>query len=236
MKITCIIVEDERVAREGLQCYIEQYDFLELVGSFSNAHDALEFLQRETVSLMFLDIEMPKLNGIDMARKLNNLLPLIIFTTAYAQYALEGYEVNAIDYLVKPIFPEDFNRSIQKAKSFFCHIEKDDTLKDSEKLLLRSEGEWLRIAPEDILFLKSMQNYVVIYLKKGKPKMVLQPLKEIYALLPSSFIQTHRSYLVNIIHIQKVSDATISIQEFIIPLSRTKKKEVIKAFLSVNRK
>jgi DNA-binding LytR/AlgR family response regulator len=236
IKIKCIVVEDERVAREGLQSYIEQYDFLELAGCFSNAFDALEFLKNETVSLMFLDIEMPGLKGIEMAKKLDGLLPLIIFTTAYAQYALEGYRVNAIDYLVKPIFPEDFNRSVQKAKNFFGYIEKDTTPESPEKLLIKSEGEWLRIAPEDILFLKSIQNYVIIHLKNVKPRMVLQPLKEICALLPSFFIQTHRSYMVNMTYVKKVSDTAISIQEFVIPLSRSRKKEVTEAFLMIKKK
>src|SRR5690606_11240509 len=131
--------------REGLQSYIEQYDFLDLAGSFSNATDALQFLKEQEVSLMFLDIEMSGLNGIEMAKRLDGFLPLIIFTTAYAEYALEGYRVNAIDYLVKPIFPDDFRRSIQKAKNYFGLIEVNASSPTTQELIIKIEGEWLRI-------------------------------------------------------------------------------------------
>lgn len=231
MKLKCIIVEDERVAREGLQSYIEQYDFLDLAGSFSNATDALQFLKEQEVSLMFLDIEMSGLNGIEMAKLLDGFLPLIIFTTAYAQYALEGYRVNAIDYLVKPIFPDDFRRSIQKAKNYFGLIEVNASSPTTQELIIKSEGEWLRIEPTEILFLKSMQNYVVIHLANFKPKMVLQPLREVYALLPSFFVQTHRSYVVNINLIGKIRDNCVTVDNFTIPLSRSRKKEVTEHFL-----
>lgn len=157
--------------------------------------------------------------------------PLIIFTTAYAQYALEGYRVNAIDYLVKPIFPDDFHRSIQKAKNYFGLIEVNASSPTTQELIIKSEGEWLRIEPSEILFLKSMQNYVVIHLANLKPKMVLQPLREVYALLPSFFVQTHRSYVVNINLIEKIGDSYLILREFTIPLSRSRKKEVTELFL-----
>lgn len=232
MKIRCIIVEDERVAREGLQSYIEQYDFLELAGSFSNAIDALQFLKEQDVSLMFLDIELPGIKGIEMARLLDGFLPLIIFTTAYAQYALDGYRVNAIDYLVKPIFPDDFHQSIHKARKYFGLIEVNGSSERSEELIIRSEGEWLRIEPTEILFLKSMQNYVIIHFVNFKPRMVLQPLREVYALLPSFFAQTHRSNVVNINHIEKIKDNCLTIGEFSIPLSRSRRKEVTELFIN----
>lgn len=234
MKLKCIIVEDERVAREGLKNYIEQYDFLELAGSFSNANDALQFLREQDVSLMFLDIELPGTKGIEMAKVLDEFLPLIIFTTAYAEYALECYRVNAIDYLVKPIFPDDFHRSIQKAKNYFGLIEVNASSPTTQELVIKSEGEWLSIEPAEIQFLKSMQNYVVIHLVNCKPKMVLQPLREVYALLPSCFVQTHRSYVVNINLVEKIGDSYLTIREFKIPLSRSKKKEVIQLFLKEN--
>lgn len=160
--------------------------------------------------------------------------PLIIFTTAYTQYALEGYRVNAIDYLVKPIFPDDFHRSIQKAKNYFGLIEVNASSPTTQELIIKSEGEWLRIEPSEILFLKSMQNYVVIHLANFKPKMVLQPLREVYALLPSFFVQTHRSYVVNINLIEKIGDSSLTIREFTIPLSRSRKKEVIELFIKKN--
>lgn len=235
MKIKCIVVEDERIAREGLQHYIEKYDYLVLAGSFSNAQDALLFLNDNNISLVFLDIELPGIKGIEMAMQLKGALPLIIFTTAYAQYALEGYSVNAIDYLVKPIFPEDFHRAVQKARTFFDYMEKDQEPAAGKELLVKSEGEWLRIRPSEIQFLKSMQNYVIMYSINLKPKMVLQPLKEILALLPSFFIQTHRSYIVNLNAVQKIGDDHLSIDQYFIPLSRSRKKEVTDYFLNSNK-
>lgn len=230
MKVTCIVVEDERVAREGLETYIERYDFLELAGSFSNATDALNFLKEQDISLIFLDIELPGIKGIEMARLLHGFLPLIIFTTAYAQYALEGYRVNAIDYLVKPIFPDDFHRSIQKAKNYFGLIAVNSSPETTGELIIKSEGEWLRIEPSEILFLKSMQNYVIVHLVNFKHKMVLQPLRELYELLPSFFVQTHRSYVVNINFIEKIGDNRLTIGEFTIPLSRSRKQGVTDLF------
>lgn len=235
MKIKCIIVEDERIAREGLQSYIGKYDFLELAGSFSNATDALQFLKKHEISLVFLDIELPGMKGTEMAKQLEDMLPLIIFTTAYAQYALEGYKVNAIDYLVKPIFPEDFHRAVIKAGKFFGHLEKDNASGTSQVLVIKSEGAWIRIKPSEIQFVKSMQNYVIIYLKNSKPRMVLQTLKEILVLLPDFFTQTHRSYVVNLNAIEKVNDDVLHIHNYIIPLSRSRKKEVTDLFLNRNR-
>lgn len=235
MTIKCIVVEDERIAREGLQSYIGKYDFLELAGSFSNAMDALQFLKEHEISLIFLDIELPGIKGIEMAMQLEGILPLIIFTTAYAQYALEGYKVNAIDYLVKPIFPEDFHRAVIKTRKFFGHLERDEASGTSKELVIKSEGEWIRIDPSDIQFLKSMQNYVIIYLENSKPRMILQTLKEIVALLPVAFIQTHRSYVVNLNAIEKVNDDALHIHNYIIPLSRSRKKVVIDLFLNRNK-
>lgn len=234
MKIRCIIVEDERMAREGLQSYIEQYDFLQLVQSFSNASDALGFLKEKTIQLLFLDIEMPGMKGIEMAKQLNGMFPMIVFTTAYPQYALEAHDVNAIGYLVKPIFPEDFRRVVRKIRSFFGYMEKDST-GSSEQIIIKCEREWLRIVPDDILYMKSMQNYVVIYLDSNKPQMVLQPLKDIRSLLPFYFIQTHRSYIVNLKRVEKVSDLNIYIGHISIPMSRTRKKEVTEAFLKIGQ-
>lgn len=235
MKIKCIIVEDERIAREGLQSYIGKYDFLELAGSFSNATDALQFLKKHEISLVFLDIELPGMKGTEMAKQLEDMLPLIIFTTAYAQYALEGYKVNAIDYLVKPIFPEDFHRAVIKGGKFFGHLEKDDASGTSQVLVIKSEGAWVRIKPSEIQFVKSMQNYVIIYVENSKPRMVLQTLKEILVLLPDFFTQTHRSYVVNLNAIEKVNDDVLHIHNYTIPLSRSRKKEVTDLFLSRNR-
>lgn len=234
MKIRCIIVEDERVAREGLQYYIQQYDFLELAGCFSNASDALEFLDRDTVSLIFLDIEMPGISGLEMARQLEGMFPLIIFTTAYPQYALEGYSANTIGYLVKPIFPDDFRRVLQQVQRLFSYTARD-TDTSLKQLLIKSEGTWLRIGPAEILYLKSMQNYVLIFRHHHKPLMTLQPLKEIGRMLPDFFTQTHRSYIVNIKQVAQLSGTYLTIGLSSIPVSRTRKKEVTDAFLSCHQ-
>lgn len=235
MNIKCIVVEDERIAREGLQSYMCKYDFLELAGSFSNATDALQFLEGHEIALIFLDIELPGIKGIEMAKQLDGLLPLIIFTTAYAQYALAGYQVNAIDYLVKPIFPEDFHRAVIKARNFFGHMERADASGAAKELVIKSEGEWIRVYPSEIQFLKSMQNYVLIYMENSKPKIVLQTLKEITALLPSFFTQAHRSYVVNLNAIQKLSDDALYLHNYTIPLSRSRKKAVTDLFVNRNK-
>lgn len=226
-KISCIIIEDERIAREGLKNYIAQYAFLDLISTFSNAEDALIFIEQESVDLIFLDIEMPGMKGIEMAKRIEHFFPLIIFTTAYPQYALDSYQSNTIGYLVKPIFPNDFDLMMKKVQQFFTHISTDNS---NKHLIIKNNGELLRIDIETIRYLKSLQNYVMIYLNDGKHLMILTTMKEMSKLLPKFFFQTHRSYLVNLKLAEKISDKFISIGHEEIPIGRSRYNDLKHAF------
>ncbi len=221
MKLKCVVVEDEKIAREGICDYIEKTAFLELVDSFDNSSAAFDFIKNQHVDILFLDIEMAGMSGMELAKRLSNSAPAIIFTTAYSEYALEGYKVNSIGYLLKPIFFEDFTEAVNKAKVLF-----EKQLYPPQRYIhVKSERETIKIATDNILFIRSLQNYVVIH-TNDETIMALQTLKSISHELPDNFIQTHRSYIVNAKQIERLSGYNIQIGDFTIPISQRMSAEV----------
>jgi two-component system response regulator LytT len=221
MIINCIAVDDEPLAL-GLVCkFIEQTPFLKLVGRFSSAVKALTALHEQKVDLVFLDIQMPDLNGIELARVLNQSQnkPRIIFTTAYNQFALEGYKVDALDYLLKPFNYEEFLRAAGKAKSYFELMSRSETLTtsepepDGEYLFLKVEYQLVRVALNDILYIESLKDYVKVYLKsQEKAILSLTSLKALEEKLPEKrFMRVHRSYIVSLDKINSISRNAIHI-------------------------
>src|ERR1700761_8412990 len=192
MTINCIAVDDEPLAL-GLVCsFIERTPFLNLVGKFSSAVEALKAIHSQKIDVLFLDIQMPDLNGIELARVLDNSKankPRIIFTTAYNQFALEGYKVDALDYLLKPFNYEEFLRAAQKAFNYAELINKPATVTtvvnevehaDSEYLFLKVEYQLVRIALDDILYIEGLKDYVKVWLKsQEKPILSLTSLKSL---------------------------------------------------------
>lgn len=219
MTLNCIAVDDEPLAL-GLVCkFIEQTPFLNLVGRYSGAVDALKAIHNEKIDLIFLDIQMPDLNGIELARVLDKGAdkPRIIFTTAYNQFALEGYKVDALDYLLKPFNYEEFLRAAQKALTYHELINKPappavTSLSNAEHaddnyLFLKVEYQLVRIALDDILYIEGLKDYVKVHLK-GVEKAVLSltSLKALEEKLPSKrFMRVHRSFIVSL---DKVSSMT----------------------------
>lgn len=222
----CIVVDDERIAREGLADFIQEFDFLENVGLFPNAKLALEKINSQRVDLVFLDIQMPSLNGLDFAKSLADKQTMIIFTTAYPQYALQGYQVNSVGYLLKPIFLEDFKSAVQKAKKLFdlAHLHE----KKIEPLFFRENGTLVKVNPNQILYVKGMQNYAELKLENGKKLIIHQTLKGVFKLLSNEqFVQIHKSYIINGRHISKLEGLTLYLQETALPIARDRKKEVL---------
>lgn len=224
MTLNCIAVDDEPLAL-GLVCkFIEQTPFLNLVGRYSGAVDALKAIHQQKIDLIFLDIQMPDLNGIELARVLDKGIdkPRIIFTTAYNQFALEGYKVDALDYLLKPFNYEEFLRAAQKALSYHELLNKpavaapattESEHADDNYLFLKVEYQLVRIALDDILYIEGLKDYVKVHLKNvDKAVLSLTSLKALEEKLPSKrFMRVHRSFIVSLDKITSMTKNSVQI-------------------------
>ena len=198
--IKCIAIDDEPLALRQIAGYIKKTSFLELAGLCESGTQAVEVLEQTPVDLMFVDINMPDLSGMDFVKTLENP-PLVVFVTAYSEYALEGFRVDAIDYLLKPISYVDFLKSANKVKSWFeTHNQKADQVKSNKDFLfIKSEYKILRINFDDIKYIEGMSEYIKIHLINSKPVMTLLSIKSIEEQLPpEKFMRVHRSYIVNL--------------------------------------
>jgi two-component system LytT family response regulator len=210
--IRCIVIEDEPLALRQMVSYIDKTPFLDLQASFDNALDALTFLNENETDLMFVDINLPDLSGMDFVKSLKNA-PKVVFTTAYREYAVEGFRVDALDYLVKPISYADFLQAANRAAEKI-------TKKEDEFLLVKSEYKSIRINLADILYIEGMREYVRIHLAGGaRPVMTLLSMKSIEQRLPSTkFMRIHRSYIVNLARITTIERNRIVFDKEYIPV------------------
>jgi DNA-binding LytR/AlgR family response regulator len=230
--MTCIIIDDEPLARQGMEMNIASIASLQLRGSFSNALAASDFLQKEEIDLMFLDINMPELNGLDFLKSLRNA-PLVVFTTAYPQYALESYELDAIDYLVKPIRIERFLKAVNKAENHLRLLQQESNLNEVERIeedyiFIKADRKYFKIFFKEILFIEGLKDYVVICTAGSK---IITPMnvKTIGAQLPESiFARVSKSYIVNVMHISSFDNELVYIQQHEIPLGQGFRDEFIK--------
>lgn len=221
--IRCAVLDDEPLAVAILESYIEKTPFLKLVGAYTNAFDALRTLQTERVDLLFLDIQMPELSGLELAASIDTFATKVVFTTAFDQYALEGFRVDAIDYLLKPVSYPNFLRSAKKAQRLI------ESGVDSEgSLVVKSDSRLIKVAHTDILYLESLRDYVVIGLENGTELKTLSTLKGIEALLPvPPFYRVHRSFLVNLNNIKVMERNCIVFGKKLIPVSESYREELI---------
>lgn len=240
VNLECIAVDDEPLAL-GLVCaFIEKTPFLNLAGRYSSAVEALQVINTTTIDVIFLDIQMPDLTGIELARvleKAGNKAPRIIFTTAFNQYALDGFRVDAIDYLLKPFNYEEFLRAASKAQAYVELVQKASSAGSPESkdeyLFLKVEYQLVRIAYDDILYMEGLKDYVKVHLKSDpKPILSLTSLKALEEKLPASkFMRVHRSFIVNLDKISAVTRNTIQIGAASIPVS-DQYKDAFNQFLS----
>lgn len=222
MKIKCIITDDEPVAREGLQSYVEKVDFLALTGVCEDAIQLNTLLKTEQPDLLFLDIEMPYLSGLDLLATLSNP-PKVIITSAYEQYALKGYELDVTDYLLKPISFERFLKAVNKVHDL---LQKETAPAAEEFLFVKSDKQMKKVFLKDILFIEGLENYICIYTASDKI-LVHSTMKNIYNSLPKSdFIQTHRSFIVNIHHVSLIEGNILNIAGHEIPVARNYRETV----------
>ncbi len=236
VKIKCIAIDDEPLALKQVAAYIQKIPFLELAGECTSAFEALELLEQLQVDLMFVDINMPDLNGLEFVKSLAQK-PLLIFTTAYSEYALEGFKVDALDYLLKPFSFAEFSKAANKAKNQFELLQNAPEKLESndEFLFIKSEYKLLRVNLNDIQFIEGMKEYVRIHIIGQKPIMTLLSMKSLEEKLPSeNFMRVHRSYIVNLEKVTTVERMTIVFDDKNrIPISDNY-KEKFQAFLDKN--
>src|SRR6202000_247729 len=220
--INCVIIDDEPLAREGLASYVREVDFLNLCGVGENPLELLHLIDQQKVDLIFLDIQMPKMNGIEFL-KIMQKPPMVVITTAFPSYALEGFQLNVLDYLLKPITFDRFCQSVNKARDYHELINrpvgpsppKADPAADY--FFIKCGSKYEKIYFKDILYIQGTQNYVTIYTHKGK-YMTLLYLKNLEENLDSqAFIRVHKSYIVSIDKIEGIEGNEIFIQSHHIP-------------------
>lgn len=235
----CIIVDDEPLARETMEMLISEVGELELIGNFNNAEDASDFINKVPTDLIFLDINMPDITGLEFAKSISKTT-LVIFTTAYSEYALDSYEVDAIDFLVKPIETNRFRKAVEKAISYHAlliaeeNAEKSDDIgsSDNEYIFVKSDRRYSKVNFKDILFIEGLMNYVVIQLEDQRIITKLT-LKVISDMLPKGmFMRVNRSYIVNLERIDSFDNNDIFIKTYEIAIGNSYRDEFFQTFVS----
>jgi DNA-binding LytR/AlgR family response regulator len=221
----CIAIDDEPLALELISGYIQKTPFLEFVAGFTDPFKAMNFLLKTPVDLVFIDINMPELSGIELLKALP-VLPKIIFTTAYSEYGAESYEFNAVDYLLKPVKYDRFLKGVNKAFDL-SSLKKEETSvsagsePQSQSVLIKSGSKTFKIATDDIFYIEAAGNYMLFYTLKGKI-MTLMPMNEILKMLPSNtFKRIHKSYIISLKHIEIIEKAVVIINKTRIPVGIT---------------
>src|SRR6476661_3049622 len=225
-RLKCIAVDDEPLALDLVCAFIQQTPFLELVGRYGSGVEALRGLHEHAggVDLAFLDIQMQELTGLELARVMGSQGPRIVFTTAFSQYAVEGYRVDALDYLVKPFNYEEFLRAATKARAYVershASSEAPATGVEADHIFLKAEYQLVRVAFDDILYVEGLKDYVKVHLKNAaKPLLSLMSLKAMEERLPTRrFMRIHRSFIVALDKIEAVRRLTVQIEGLTIPV------------------
>ncbi len=224
-QLTCIIVDDEPPAIRLLTKYIEKVSFLKLVESYTNPLEALRFVEKNNIDLIFLDIQMPEITGIQLSKIINQKI-LVVFTTAYPQFALDSYDVSAIDYLLKPIKFERFYKAISKINRKFKIVEGVTTKEGDGFFFFKTDGKnkLSKVFLDDILFVEGLKNYVCVQLK-DRQIITYNTLKNIIENLPdNNFIQIHKSYIISLKKIDRIDNDSVWINKKELPIGNTYKK------------
>ncbi|MEL5893485.1 LytTR family DNA-binding domain-containing protein [Bacteroides sp. GD17] len=232
--MNCIIVDDEPLAREAIELLVKDITYLSLTGTFNNAASAAGFMEEHTVDLIFLDIQMPGITGIDFAKKISKRT-LIIFTTAYSEYALDSYEVDAIDYLIKPVEPERFRKATDKALSYHSLLlqEEKENIEPAadDYFFVKSDRKYFKVNFEDILFVEGLKDYVILQLEEQRI-ITRMNLKAMYELLPKSlFLRVNKSYVVNTARIEAFDNNDIFIKTHEIAIGNSYRDSFFEEFV-----
>lgn len=208
MKLSAVAIDDEPLALEIIKRYCASIPEIDLTQTFDNAVAGLDYMNRYRPSLLFIDIDMPDMSGIDLVNRLQ-LKPMIIFTTAYKEFALEGFELEAVDYLLKPFSFERFEKAFQKA---LLQHQAGNTASEATPIFVYSEYRMIKINTPDIIYIESLDDYIRIHLNQAKPVLTLMSLKKITTLLPpGKFIRIHRSYIISADHLSMLSGRKVTL-------------------------
>jgi len=222
--MNCVIIDDEPYAQALIQEHVSAITDVCVKGVFSNPQKALDYVKNNDIQIVFLDINMPEINGMKLAKSIPERTR-IIFTTAYAKYAVESYSVNALDYILKPISFEQVDGAIQKARTYFdVKTQLDET--ESKYIYVKSEYKQVKIYFDEILYIQNIKDYVRFYLNNGTKIMSLMSLKSLESMLPDIFIKVHRSFIINRDRIDEISSTKLKISKYEIPVSERYRKEV----------
>jgi DNA-binding LytR/AlgR family response regulator len=227
MKLNCLIIDDEPIARKGLEEHVQEIEFLNCIASCENALKAATFLNEQKIDLLYMDIHMPKVTGIDFLKSLKNP-PLTILTTAYSDYALEGYTLDVIDYLVKPITFERFLKASQKAMEFFQLKTNaaNHSSSQADYFFVRCDRKFEKVFFRDVSYIEGLQNYAVIHLHDRK-LITYITLTSLENQLPKDeFLKVHKSFLISVPHVQAIEGDEIIIDDARIPISRNLREQV----------
>lgn len=210
----CVAVDDEPLALLQLKSMIARCPELALVEACADAIEARTVLEREPVDVLFIDINMPEVNGLDFVASLDNP-PLVVFTTAYSQYAVDSYKVNAVDYLLKPFGLLEFQKSVEKVRrQFLLQQQEKSTLSDDEALFLKVERRVVRVSPHQIRYIESLREYLRLHLADGTKMMTLMPISRIAErLLPVGFLRIQRSFIVNVKYVTEFSKTEVRLDD-----------------------
>ncbi len=216
--IKCLIIDDEPLARDVLQTYIQDLPSLKLTASCEDAIEAMEWLKKESVDVIFLDINMPKLSGINFYKSLPKK-PKVIFTTAYAEHAIEGFELEAVDYLLKPFSFERFLKAVNRLQFL-------SPSQDVDYIMLKADKRTHKINFEQISYFESIGNYVKTHLVDGKTLIINETLRKLEELLPPSFMRVHKSYIISIPKLEYLEGNQIKLKEVKIPIGQSYRDKV----------
>ena len=230
MTLNCAIIDDEPLALEMMSDYVQKTPFLTLTGAYNSAVQAIKTIRENPVNLLFLDIQMPELSGLEFAKVLPKRTK-VVFTTAFPQYAVEGYEVEAFAYILKPISYEAFLKVAKRAYDWFSQSEKAKNYANDRFIFVKSDYKLVRIDLDDILFIEGLKDYVRIYTENGDKIMSLMNMKTLEDFLPKpEFLRSHRSYIVHMNKVKCLDRFRMNIGENYIPVSESY-KDVIMAYL-----
>nr|WP_068893191.1 LytTR family DNA-binding domain-containing protein [Pedobacter panaciterrae] len=226
MSLTCVAIDDEPLALELVRSYVARMPEVQLLGTFEDAISGVEFLKRKNPDLIFLDINMPDISGIELAKALKEK-PMIIFTTAHKQFAFDGFELEAVDYLLKPIDFERFSKAVSRAIDLKRYKANVSSTKEEPVIYVHSEYRMIKIILKDIEYIESMEDYIKIHLTNEKPVLTLMSLKKILEVLPElQFRRIHRSYVIPVSRVRSVQNKKIQLSDAILPIGESYAEQV----------
>jgi two-component system LytT family response regulator len=221
MVLKCIAIDDEPLALRLISEYVSRFPALQLVNTFEDAITGAEFLKNNPIDLLFVDINMPDITGIDLVRSLD-VKPIVIFTTAYKNFAYEGFELEALDYILKPIDIKRFTKAVEKAVDYYKYKNKPTADETDESLYVYSEYRMVKIDLGTIEYIESMEDYIKIHITNEKTILTLMPMKKVLEKLPSTkFQRIHRSYIVPVNKIRSIQNRKVQLTDVELPVSES---------------